>query len=69
LADEFTACIRFHCEHSHPGAHADLNSTRVIRVGGVCFVNMGGATPPASGEAMVAHSGRHRGNRNRASST
>jgi IS605 OrfB family transposase len=59
----------FRCQRCGYQVHADLNSARVISVGGACFVNMGGVTPPASGEAMVAQSGRHRGNRNLASST
>jgi IS605 OrfB family transposase len=58
----------FHCQRCGYSVHADLNSARVISVGGASFVNMGGVTPPPSGEAMVAQSGRHRGNRNLASS-
>jgi IS605 OrfB family transposase len=57
----------FHCQRCGYQVHADLNSTRVISVGGACFVDMGGVTPPSSGEAI----GRKvdRGNRNLASST
>jgi IS605 OrfB family transposase len=58
----------FHCQRCGYQVHADLNGARVISVGGASFVNMGGVTPPLSGEAMVARSGHPRGNRNLASS-
>jgi IS605 OrfB family transposase len=58
----------FKCKACGYTIHADLNSARVIAAGGACSVGVGGVTPPLSGEAMKARKGRHRDNRNLASS-
>lgn len=64
----------FRCRRCGLEVHADLNAARNLAARGACSPGVGGVTPPGrsdveSGEAMVAHKGRHRGNRNLGSSS
>jgi len=64
----------FRCRRCGYEVHADLNAARNLAARGACSPGVGGVTPPGrsdveSGEAMVARTGRHRGNRNLASSS
>ncbi len=64
----------FRCKRCGFEVHADLNAARNLAARGACSPGVGGVTPPGrsdveSGEAMVARQGRHRGNRNLASSS
>ncbi|MBV8319034.1 MAG: transposase [Planctomycetaceae bacterium] len=63
----------FRCKRCGYEVHADLNAARNLAARGACSPGVGGVTPPGrsdveSGEAMVARTGHHRGNRNLASS-
>jgi IS605 OrfB family transposase len=64
----------FACKACGYRCHADLNAARNLAARGASPPGVGGVTPPGrsdaeSGEAMVIRQGRHRGNRNLASST
>jgi putative transposase len=64
----------FRCQRCGFEIHADLNAARNLAARGACSPGVGGVTPPGrpvveSGEAMVARQGRHRGNRDLASSS
>jgi IS605 OrfB family transposase len=62
----------FACKTCGYRSHADLNAGRNLAAKGACSLGVGGVTPPCpdgrSGEAVVARKGRHRDNRNLASS-
>jgi IS605 OrfB family transposase len=65
---------RFQCQACGYESHADLNAARNLAAKGACSFGVGGVTPPGrfdaeSGEAVMARKGRHRGNRDLASSS